>query len=368
MHESLQEHFLKGDEISGYKCGGCKKESDVQKRTLLSKSPNVLIVMLKRFLFNFDTFMTDKTNSYFEFPEQLDLTPYSFYNVMKREGKLPQDAEETKEKPVEEENDEDLQEENKEEEKKEDQEAKKDGEDSEPEVLPEEEDCFEYKLVGVVTHSGSANSGHYWSYINTLRGVDEPDENDPNWANTAQDKWMEFNDSTVRDFNFDRLKDETFGGETKSFSSSLWGFGGSTSYGQSGYTLFYEKRKKNPIKIVVPKEQVETEKSQGTEVHEDEKNEEHYKLIDYRDMVDDVQPNKLYTEVFEQNKKLEFENEIYSDEFFDFVTSIMRNVRHIDTNEEIDMSIRKDTQFIADKMIYEILAKAYKNECITEYA
>lgn len=36
--------------------------------------------------------------------------------------------------------------------------------------MPEPEDCFEYKLVGVTVHSGSANAGHYWSYINTQRG------------------------------------------------------------------------------------------------------------------------------------------------------------------------------------------------------
>ena len=33
----------------------------------------------------------------------------------------------------------------------------------------DEDDCFEYKLVGVNVHSGTANQGHYWSYINTNR-------------------------------------------------------------------------------------------------------------------------------------------------------------------------------------------------------
>ena len=34
---------------------------------------------------------------------------------------------------------------------------------------PQDESCYEYKLVGINVHSGSANSGHYWSYINTNR-------------------------------------------------------------------------------------------------------------------------------------------------------------------------------------------------------
>ena len=43
---------------------------------------------------------------------------------------------------------------------------------------PERDDCYEYKLVGVNVHSGTANAGHYWSYINTNRGTDEK-EDDP---------------------------------------------------------------------------------------------------------------------------------------------------------------------------------------------
>lgn len=50
----------------------------------------MLIVHLQRIIFNFNTFRNDKINSYFEFPSHLDLSPYSFYDVMKREGRLDQ--------------------------------------------------------------------------------------------------------------------------------------------------------------------------------------------------------------------------------------------------------------------------------------
>jgi ubiquitin C-terminal hydrolase len=53
--------------------------------------------------------------------------------------------------------------------------------------MPIEDDCFEYKLVGVNVHSGSANAGHYWSYINTSRGLEEKDSNDPSWLETDKD-------------------------------------------------------------------------------------------------------------------------------------------------------------------------------------
>jgi len=70
---------------------------------------------------------------------------------------------------------------------------------------PIKEDCFEYKLVGVNVHSGTANMGHYWSYINTNRGNDDKD-GDAHWNRTEQDPWMEFNDSRVSDWEFKELE------------------------------------------------------------------------------------------------------------------------------------------------------------------
>ena len=60
---------------------------------------------------------------------------------------------------------------------------------------------------------------------------------------------MEFNDSTVREFNFEKLKDECYGGDGKSGDDGGWSFGG--SYGKSAYMLIYERRKKRPLKVLV---------------------------------------------------------------------------------------------------------------------
>jgi uncharacterized UBP type Zn finger protein len=49
---------------------------------------------------------------------------------------------------------------------------KEDEEEENPEPVVEE--CFEYKLVGVTVHSGSAHAGHYWAYINSKRGTEGP--------------------------------------------------------------------------------------------------------------------------------------------------------------------------------------------------
>lgn len=48
------------------------------------------------------------------------------------------------------------------------------------------------------------------------------------------------------------------------------------SYGTSGYMLFYERRVKKDLKIVVPAAQVEEKKTKGEEVQYDEEKKEHF--------------------------------------------------------------------------------------------
>lgn len=45
---------------------------------------------------------------------------------------------------------------------------------------------------------GTAQAGHYISYININRG--HKSEEDPEWLCTEKEKWLEFNDSAVKDF------------------------------------------------------------------------------------------------------------------------------------------------------------------------
>ena len=104
---------------------------------------------------------------------------------------------------------------------------------------------------------------------------------------------MEFNDSRVSEFSFEKLKDECYGDQKASGSSGYEDSGWSSwgSYGKSAYMLVYERRKKRPIKIVATEEEVKTG---GKEILHDEKKDEHYKLIDYIEGVEDIAPNKIY--------------------------------------------------------------------------
>jgi ubiquitin carboxyl-terminal hydrolase 34 len=50
-----------------------------------------------------------------------------------------------------------------------------------------------YHLVGVLVHSGSANSGHYYSYIKERKEF------------ASNERWLEFNDTNVTVFDQTKL-------------------------------------------------------------------------------------------------------------------------------------------------------------------
>ena len=89
VYDSLQKQ-VDGETISDYKCDGCTKTVDLSRRTLLSEAPNVLILHLMRIEYNFEKDQLDKINTLFKFPHMLDLKPYSYYEVMEKEGRLPE--------------------------------------------------------------------------------------------------------------------------------------------------------------------------------------------------------------------------------------------------------------------------------------
>ena len=95
-------------------------------------------------------------------------------------------------------------------------------------------DYFEYKLKGVVVHSGTADYGHYYSYINY-----------------KDEKWAEFNDSSIRDFDSKKIAEECFGGkETDKPSTDLWAVSNEQKYSKCAYILVYERDFKTNIKLM----------------------------------------------------------------------------------------------------------------------
>lgn len=72
-------------------------------------------------------------------------------------------------------------------------------EDKQRQSCPEDQQ-YEYDLIGVTVHTGTADGGHYYSFIKDRTGG-------------ARDKWFLFNDAEVKPFDPNQIAAECFGGE-----------------------------------------------------------------------------------------------------------------------------------------------------------
>lgn len=132
-----------------------------------------MIFHLKRFDFNLRTLQRSKINDHFSFPSRVDLRPYTSEHL------------------------------------------------SQPDTEGEE-DIFE--LVGVLVHAGTAESGHYYSYIRERPSFGE------------RQNWVEFNDDTVTPWDPANMETATFGGSERMYDN-----GAQFDKTYSAYMLFYQR-------------------------------------------------------------------------------------------------------------------------------
>ena len=260
------DQYIANDTVSDYLCNECSMKCNATKRTLLSKLPNVLIVHLQRFSYNFDLLGNEKIHSRLEFPCILDISRYTREYVAN--DLFLYETEELPKKPKE---------------------------------------HYLYDLVGIVIHSGNADSGHYYSYVKT-----------------GEESWVEFNDSRIAKFSLSQLEAECFGenieGNTK------------TKYSKSAYMLIYEIQVKSPIPVQVEDFNKEEGIAERIVMNWNERedmdhtieakviyNSNLYTLQQFN--IDDiVVPNNLKLEVMNDNINHLFERLIYNKEFVKFTS------------------------------------------------
>ncbi|XP_052769790.1 ubiquitin carboxyl-terminal hydrolase 34-like isoform X3 [Mya arenaria] len=206
LYESLDEvtvkDMLEGDNM--YTCSKCSKKVRAEKRACFKKLPKIICFNTMRYTFNMLTMMKEKVNTHFSFPLRLDMSPYMEKNLISSD-KLQQDDEdifglEGEEEPA--------------------------------------DDTFEYELNGVTVHTGTADGGHYYSFIRDRL----------NKSDSGQDKWFLFNDAEVKQFDPSGIATECFGGEmtSKTYDSVTEKFMDfSFEKTNSAYMLFYERCQPN---------------------------------------------------------------------------------------------------------------------------
>ena len=128
---------------------------------------------------------------------------------------------------------------------------------------------------------------------------------------------MEFNDSTVKPYDFDDLQGDTFGGDKSAGTDFFGGFFKATGYGKSGYVLVYEKRYKHPIKLLVGRDEDAPQEAPRSQLHltvdqssftvnRDEDKKEDYINVEFNQISRHI-PSDLFREVWEDNMNLFFE-------------------------------------------------------------
>jgi len=240
LKDSLDK-YVSQEKIEDFKCDNCKKSVTVTKKNSIAELPNVLIVHLQRILFDYDNLQNNKINSRLEFPFNLNMKSYTTEVLSNNDNKI------NKSSTV----------------------------DSSSFIIYEKDDSYyDYNLVGIVVHTGSADAGHYYSYINVRRegSLDQTQFNKD--TNEGVYNWLEFNDSNINPFDLKNLEEECFGG--------CDGFGEDNiswlnrpsdekEKGKSAYILFYERKKKKPIKMLIEKDLVLEDQSSYIEVDKSNK-------------------------------------------------------------------------------------------------
>lgn len=155
IYESLSE-LIQGELMDGenkINCDVCQTKMATVRRTCIETLPKTLIVHLKRFDLDFQTFETVKLNSKMEFPLRLNLFKYVKEGI---ETDMDTDAN-----------------------------------------LAD----YDYDIQGILVHAGVAQGGHYYSFIK-----------DPNASSDTNGGWYRFDDDEVSIFSPDQIPQQCYGG------------------------------------------------------------------------------------------------------------------------------------------------------------
>ncbi|CAM9129475.1 unnamed protein product, partial [Discosporangium mesarthrocarpum] len=216
--ESLQ-LYVEGEVLDGdnkFHCDPCNKKRATLKRACISHLPNVLILHLKRFEFDFEQMRKVKVNDLCEFPMELDMRPFT-KEGLERQHQQGEPGE-----------------------------AQGQGDLNQKRPTSKGDAYYNYLLAGVLVHAGTADSGHYYSYIKERQSLGG------GGGSGDGARWLSFNDTTVVPFDPRHLAANCYGGH----SVGMGGRGVQPKH-FSAYMLIYEREE------VLPNPKPETQ-GQGT--------------------------------------------------------------------------------------------------------
>ena len=290
--EDCLEKFTGEEKIEDYHCEKCDKKITHIKKVLIDKLPNILILHLQRIAFNYETFLMQKINDEVAFEKEINIKKYTF-----------------------EKNNKNIKKEN-----------------------------YDYELIGVIIHSGTAQYGHYYSVIFSQ---------DKKYDN----KWYKFNDTSVTETTYEQMKRDI---ENDNHNRE---------YNPSPYMLLYQKKIKNPVLVNI-REINENENllnllkdDKNIEIEDKGINYEVYE--DERDAIEkNIQNENNEKEVILKNKKL-IGHLISYDYAVNYINKINEDIK--EENIPFKSIIQEENiKFCNDKKIYSSSFEFFINNIIKE--
>ncbi|KAJ3431954.1 ubiquitin carboxyl-terminal hydrolase faf-x-related [Anaeramoeba flamelloides] len=254
VYESLDQ-YIEGDMLTGdnkYFSDKLGKKIDVLKRTCIHTLPENLILHLKRFEFDMNTMQRYKVNDHFEFPMELNMYKFTREGIDQKQMGNTSNEKNNK--------------------------------------------CYEYDLVGILVHLGSALGGHYYSFIK------ERETRDNKTFENNEGNWYKFDDSSVTKFSIDDIPEECFGGSSKNRSienSSTDMNNSKSSYDEkrySAYMLFYQR------KDVLKKQ----------------------KTIEEKKFIPSITGKKIFEQKLMENLIYVLQKKVFNSNYFDFILNYLK--------------------------------------------
>lgn len=210
---------------------------------------------------------------------------------------------------------------------------------------------YEYDLVGVLVHTGTAAGGHYYSFVKERATDPLARQSQPDGQYAG--RWHEFNDHSVRPFDAKQLEEECFGGEAEMVESTVWGtkFTRTSERMKNAYMLVYERRLPLPNDEVLAAAAASPAVAAAPAAAAEESSSSSSEVVS---IADKVAPEVLQ-EVQADNLSLRRDRQLYSGEFFAFMTQMLKAAGPLPPSFELELE---------DQSIKQLLQVACKYVCV----
>ena len=348
LSDSLDAYVL-GEELSDFNCSECKQRVNITKRVCLGSLPPVVIMHLKRFELNYETFQHEKLNNRFVFPLDVNLEPYTIEGlarIEKEANKHTVPAAATNgaavQLHVQDNGAADMHTAHGTE-----QPASDHGQSQHQTSSGAVEDVkpagyYDYELVGILIHTGNSTSGHYYSFVKDRCIPPHPTNMPASTSPTAPlstatpaPVWLEFNDNQIRPFDLSSLDEAAYGGEQEVTERGTWGNDIVTQQDKvkNAYMLIYERKQRQPHS---PPQQPHTNGHSHTtrpaqpavdEMGKSKGSEEWLRPELLSLPLSRLIPPFMLSAVERDNQQFQFDRQVFNPDYFSFLIHFMRSAR-----------------------------------------